>query len=56
MSDMQAMTIFSSQDFDTAMQNTNKRKLMQQSVEYPHFQGAETQKRKIKCTYKHKED
>lgn len=35
MFDMQAMTQFSNQDSDTAMQNDNK--LMQQSVVYPHF-------------------
>lgn len=29
---MQAMTKFSDQDVDTAMQNNNKHKLMQQSV------------------------
>lgn len=38
MFDMQAMTKFSNPDTDTAMQNNNERKLMHQSVEYPHFQ------------------
>ena len=64
MFDMQAMTKFSNQDIDTAMQNNNKLISMQPSKgllptffnSNCHTLKVTKQKEKIKCTYKHKED